>query len=614
MQPAPYYAQQAPYYATMQPAPYYAAAAAPAPYDPSQVYSQHGNAQSGYAQPYAHSGYAQSYGYAQPYAAQPYYYSAQQYAQYPQQQQMQPMQPMQQPMQQQQQWTGYAAAPASGYGFTPSSMPAAAPGFGRSNTYPAAFSSAPHTQQPAPPQRSTARPCKLGAQCTRPDCWYSHPEGHNPQAVAAAAAEASAAAAAAAPAPPPVDPAAPWRSQSKVAVWKQYPREDSFGALIVAHVDPTVQLDYAALRSTPLHQLRFLLVQRQCTSAWQNLLNELQEAPWIPGARTALWRQREAERLTNNELDTIGRCTFDELWNDSTKWSATWRVDFHDANAEHARQKYWALQDLADTIRETRAASAPRFSVPLTAAAPTDPHDLSDDSNLSKLNLVIPKGQLATLTSLARLPHLIPASGAAFAVDASPLEGAAREVHEETGLSPGEFRFLPLDLCAPLVFANFPPKKVEIYLATLDKQSEHHPARMHAASLAQTLEQGLKEASAATTAGASMSSNMSTAPVSAAASSTSASQSSDLPSVIGWPLPPNPETRRCVWMSLEEILHYFRAHRISASSYTHTCITQLQHRFQWFPPFAHRSKPHLQQQQQPQQAPLQPPQLRQQTE
>ena len=285
--------------------------------------------------------------------------------------------------------------------------------------------------------------------------------------------------------PPPVaDPAAPWRTQSKTSVWNAHPREDSYGCLVVAHADPSVPLSTAAaLQSAPLSGLRFLLVQRATTGAWHNVISELQESPSVAGAKAEWWVRREAERLTDGELDALGH-DFSSVWLDPIRVSDSWRVDFADANESIARAKFPRLQRLADEIRAAR-----HF------AGRADP---PDDAN-PKLGWVIPKGQLQTAASALRQPHR-----PQHVIDESVHAAAIRELDEETGGSVAAADLTLLADAPPLHFANYPPRKVEVFLAALRPDADCHPARR-----------------------------------------------------TSWSLPPNPETRRCQWMSVEQLLNYF---------------------------------------------------------
>jgi len=277
--------------------------------------------------------------------------------------------------------------------------------------------------------------------------------------------------------------------------------------MVVAHIDPTIALTGATLPATPLADLRFLLVQRATTGAWHNLMSELQEAPGIAGGKAEWWVRREAERLTDGELDALNG-DFDALWHDPTKISESWRVDFADANEAIARAKYPRLQQLADTIRATRY-----------FAGRSDP---PDDLN-PKLGWVIPKGQLQTAASAQRQPHLRDQ-----VVDASVRAAAIREVTEETGGSVSAAHFDLLDDVAPLHFANYPPRKVEVFLAALHSDAACHPSRQ-----------------------------------------------------LSWLLAANPETRRCQWMSVRELLDYFAQPGVFDNTYTSILVHQLIARMGW---------------------------------
>jgi hypothetical protein len=389
----------------------------------------------------------------------------------------------------------------------------------------------PYSQQTAvpPTQRSISDPihdstrpqCRFGPTCFRADCWFYHPERvarpgvdappnsrNTSQASPVAAAAAAAAATPAVAVPAECDPAAPWRTQSRAATWKVYPREDSYGCLVVAHENAAVTLDRAALASTPLSQLRFLLVQRASTSQFHNLINELQEAPGGEEFKQDWWVKREAERCTDSELDLLAG-DFEAMWNDETRVSAHWKLDFADANKDVAMDKHPRLQRIIDSIRAARAFSGR-----------SDP---SDDQNVQQLNFVIPKGQFQTRASLSRLPHL-PAE--TQQEDASVHAGAIREVVEETHMPASNFKLLT-DL-EPLHFAQYPPRKVDVFLATLTPGSEFHPS--------------LK---------------------------------------ASWIPGRNPETRLAKWFSMQQIIAYFAEARIWHTTYTATCVHQIIQRFQW---------------------------------
>lgn len=241
-----------------------------------------------------------------------------------------------------------------------------------------------------------------------------------------------------------------------LASWDAHPREDSYGLLLLAHMDGT-SLDIDSLPTTPLDRLRFLLVQRRSTGAWSNLMQALQEAPNVEGAKESWWIAREAGRCTDRELDCLNG-TFDELWADETRVSVSWKVDFADCNERFAREKFPALQAIADRIRAQR-----HF-------ARQDEPD--DDHNLSKLSFVIPKGQLQTASSIQRTPHL-----PQLTVDADVHAGAVREVVEETDIPASDFAIAPSSV-PPITFCRYPPRKVDIFLGFLHATSAVHPSRV----------------------------------------------------------------------------------------------------------------------------------------
>lgn len=300
--------------------------------------------------------------------------------------------------------------------------------------------------------------------------------------------------------------------QSKATVWAAHPREDSYGCLLMAHIDG-LPLDADSLASTPLDRLRFLLVQRRSTGAWTNVMQDLQESPRISsGAKESWWVTREANRFTDLELDALNG-PFDTLWADETRVSVNWKVAFADANETFARAKYPALQKVCDQIRAQRVRQG-RF-------------EPDDDHNLSKLNFVLPKGQLQTASSIQRLPHILNQE-----VDASIHAGAVREVVEETNITASDFEIAPAEV-APLTFCKYPPRKVDIFLAFLRASSSVHPSR-----------------------------------------------------VTRWQLEPQAETRVCAWMSLAEVMAYFAQARIYPQTYTASIFATAMRRFGWEAPLA----------------------------
>jgi 8-oxo-dGTP pyrophosphatase MutT (NUDIX family) len=294
--------------------------------------------------------------------------------------------------------------------------------------------------------------------------------------------------------------------QTKKEVWDAHPREDSYGCLLIAHIDGAA-LDASTLAATPLDRLRFLLVQRRSTGAWSNLMQELQESPSMSGAKESWWVAREAGRCTDHELDALNG-GFDDIWNDDTRVSPSWKVNFVDCNASFARAKYPALQKVSDRIRATRYMNG--IDEP------------ADDANLSKLNFVIPKGQFQTASSIQRTPHM-----SDLTIDASVYAGAVREVVEETHVPASDFTVAPPSV-APLNFCQYPPRKVDIFLAFLHAASDVHPSK-----------------------------------------------------VAEWRLQPQAETRLCKWMSLAQIMAYFAQAKVYPQSYTATIIYQLIQRFGW---------------------------------
>jgi hypothetical protein len=262
------------------------------------------------------------------------------------------------------------------------------------------------------------------------------------------------------PAVPKVNSAAPWRSLSKVDVFKQHPHEDSYGCLVFAHVDPAVQLSSESFASTPMHDLRFLMVQRAGTPAFHNIIVAMQECPLMRGAKEDWWLRREMTRCTDGELDALAD-EFDALWSEPCRVSPSWKSDFHDANETLARANHPYFQQLADALRAARA---------ISSAAADTAFGLSDEHNLRMLNFVIPKGQMQTVSSLQRVPQL----AAALVVDTDPFACAVREVVEEASLPASEF-----SVCrklAPLLFCQNPPHKVEVFFAVLGAGSIFHPS------------------------------------------------------------------------------------------------------------------------------------------
>jgi 8-oxo-dGTP pyrophosphatase MutT (NUDIX family) len=101
-----------------------------------------------------------------------------------------------------------------------------------------------------------------------------------------------------------------------------------------------------------------------------------------------------------------------------------------------------------------------------------------------------------------------------------------REVVEETEMPAVNFTLQAS--IPPLHFSQYPPRKVDVYLATLTSHSEYHPSVRP-----------------------------------------------------DWRPSPNPETRRCRWFSLQEIMHYFEQANVWRTTYTRIIIEQLIRRQGW---------------------------------
>lgn len=300
-------------------------------------------------------------------------------------------------------------------------------------------------------------------------------------------------------------------------VWLAHPRENSYGCLLVTHADANHPLITAAtLSSISLSALRFLLVQRRSTGAWSNMMNEMQVEENSPDCKNEKWFRRELQRFTNHELDRF-KLDFDSLWSDESLVSSSWKVNFKDCKKLFANLRYQDIQKMCDEIRTERQQQKRNKS--------HDQNDSEDEdvNNLSELNFVLPKGQLQTTSSVQRQPHLHHQI-----IDADIYSAAKREVLEETGIGINDFVLADISLIPPFVFSNYPPNKVEIFMAFLQPSSQFHPSRSP-----------------------------------------------------NWMVEPNPETLQCRWFQLQEIyFDYFEPFRIFKQTYTHQIITLVTKRFE----------------------------------